>query len=243
MAILRIILFVFFYFLRLNIFQLKKVRKIKNEKERVSTVREFFREFGKGVMKRASSKVEVFYEDKKAFDKISFEEPLVVVSNHQSNFDIPAIIGYFPFIPGFMAKKELERCPFIKTWMELASSVFIDRKNPREGIRTIRKTVKFIKSGYPILIFPEGTRSDNGEIGHFKNGGFKVAIDAKAKIIPVTLKGTYEIQNKKSIKVNKNKNIKIIIGKAIDTKNYNREEVKNIHNVARDTIVKNFDKY
>lgn len=243
MALIRVTLFGLFYFIKLNILQLKKVKKIEDEKERVFYSRSLFRGFGKGIIERTKASVEVIYEDKEEFDKLSLEEPLVIISNHQSNFDIPAIQGYFPFVPGFMAKKEMESWPFFKTWMPITNSIFIDRINPREGIKSIRQTVKYIKAGYPILVFPEGTRSEDGKVGKFKNGGFKVAVDSKAKIIPITLKGTFDIQNKKSIKMFKNKKVKLIIGKTIDTKDYTRDELKNIHNITKEVILNNYNKY
>ncbi len=243
MTLLRVTLFGFLYFLKLNIFKLSKVKKIEVEKDRVLYARDLFRGFGRGIIERTNAEVEVIYEDEEEFKSLSMEEPMVLISNHQSNIDIPLIQGYFPFVPGFMAKKEMETWMFFKTWIPLTNSIFIDRKNPREGIKAIRKSVKLIKDGYPMLVFPEGTRSDSGMIGEFKNGGFKVAIDSKAKIIPITLKGTYDIQNKKSIKMFKNKNVKLVIGKIIDTKDYDREGLKNIHNVVKEIILNNYNKY
>jgi 1-acyl-sn-glycerol-3-phosphate acyltransferase len=243
MALLKVGLFGFLYFLRLNIFELSKVKKIEDEKERIFYARNLFRGFGKGIIERTKASVEVIYEDEEEFRKLSLEEPMVLISNHQSNIDIPTIQGYFPFVPGFMAKKEMETWMFFKTWLPATNSIFIDRVNPREGIKAIRKSVQFIKAGYPMLVFPEGTRSKTGEVGEFKNGGFKVAIDSKAKIIPITLKGTYDIQNRKSIKMFPNKKVKLIIGKVVDTKDYDREGLKNIHNTVKDIIVENYNKY
>ena len=243
MTLLKVVLFGFLYFLKLNIFELSKVKEIEDEKERIFYARGLFRGFGRGILKRTNAKVEVIYEDEEEFKKLSLEEPMVLISNHQSNIDIPTIQGYFPFVPGFMAKKEMESWIFFKTWLPITNSIFINRQNPREGIKAIRQSVKFIKAGYPMLVFPEGTRSETGVVGEFKNGGFKVAIDSKAKIIPITLKGTYDIQNKKSIKMFKNKNVKLIIGKVVDTKNYDREGLKNIHNIVKEIIVNNYNKF
>lgn len=243
MTLIRVVFFAVSYFMKLNLFHLKKIQQIEDKREQVDKARNLFRGFGAGIIERTNSKVEVFYEDKEEFDKLRKDEPMVLVSNHQSNFDIPAIQGYFPFIPGFMAKKEMEGWPFFKTWMPPTNSIFVDRKNPREGIKAIRKTVKMVKDGYPILVFPEGTRSSDGEIKEFKNGAFKLAIDAKAKIIPITLEGTIDIQKKGSIKMYRNKKIKIVIGKVIDTKDYSKEELKKIHDITRDVIIKNSKLY
>jgi len=242
MTLLKVTFFGFLYFLKLNIFELSKVKKIKDDKDRIFYARNLFREFGKGVIQRTNSNVEVIYEDENEFKNLSMDQPMVLISNHQSNMDIPTIQGYFPFVPGFMAKKEMETWIFFKTWMPITNSIFIDRQNPREGIKAIRKSVKIIKDGYPMLVFPEGTRSNTGKVGEFKNGGFKVAIDSKAIIIPITLKGTYDIQNNKSIKIFKNKNVKLTIGKIVDTKDYDKEGLKNIHNIVKDIIVNNYNK-
>jgi len=243
MGLIRVVIFGFLYFSKITILHKKKLQKMDDERERAVLARKLFRDFGLGIMKNAGANVEVIYEDRGDYEKLQPLDSVVLISNHQSNMDIPAIQGYFPTVPGFLAKKEMETWPFFGSWAPLTKSVFVDRTNPREGIKSIREAVKIVKDGFPILIFPEGTRSEDGKLGEFKNGGFKIGIDAKAKIVPISLKGTYDIQKKGSVKIHRNKNVKLIIGKIIDTNDYSKTELKNIHIIVKNKIEENFNKY
>lgn len=118
---------------------------------------------------------------------------LCFISNHQSYFDILLIIGYMPVVPGFVAKKEIKRVPLLNLWTMALGSVFIDRKNFRSAIESIKLGVRHIKAGRPLLIFPEGTRSRSGTMGTFKAGSFKLAFDSDAVIVPLTVNNTYKI--------------------------------------------------
>ncbi|MCK5780002.1 MAG: 1-acyl-sn-glycerol-3-phosphate acyltransferase [Psychrilyobacter sp.] len=243
MTLIRVAVFGFLYFSKITILHKRRLEKMEDSREKFLFGRSLFRGFGKGIIDRTGAKVEVIYEDESDYKKLTSNEAVVLISNHQSNMDIPAIQGYFPIVPGFLAKKEMETWPFFGKWTPLTRSVFVDRKNPREGIKAIREAVKIVKEGYPILVFPEGTRSEDGKLGEFKNGGFKIAVDAKAKIVPITLKGTYDIQKKGCVKMYRNKKVKLIIGKVIDTNDYDKVELKNIHNIVKNKIEENFNKY
>ena len=90
------------------------------------------------------------------------------------------------------------------------------------------------------MIFPEGSRSKDGTIGEFKKGSFKLATDTNARILPIAIVGTYEVQSRKSLKIMPNKNIKIIVDKPVDLKNMSREEKKDVHNVVNKIIKDNY---
>ena len=133
------------------------------------------------------------------------------------------LMGNFPKDIGFVAKKEMETWPVINIWMKRIQCVFLDRNNPREGIKSMKEAVEKIKNGYSVVIFPEGTRSKTGEIGEFKKGSFKLASDAKVKIIPVTIKGTIDVLGKDKAKISKG-NIKVYIDEPVDPNTMEREE-------------------
>ena len=114
--------------------------------------------------------------------------PLCFVSNHTSLLDIPAILS-LRIRTGFVAKKELLLVPGVNVWVLAIHSVFINRKNLKEGARSIEKAVANIRQGYPMYIFPEGKRSKNGVIGSFKKGSFRLATESQALIVPITIKG------------------------------------------------------
>jgi 1-acyl-sn-glycerol-3-phosphate acyltransferase len=118
------------------------------------------------------------------------------VSNHGGIFDIIlalALIGR-PF--GFVAKKELLLVPFINMWISLLGGLFIDRKNIRKAINTIDQGIRRLKEGSSMLIFPEGTRSKGQGLLPFHSGSLKLATQSGVPIVPVAIKGSYDVFEK-----------------------------------------------
>jgi 1-acyl-sn-glycerol-3-phosphate acyltransferase len=115
------------------------------------------------------------------------------IANHQSFFDIPLLMGWLKRPVGFIAKKELKKIPILNGWITAIHSAFLDRSNPRKAIKSINLGIENIKSGHALAIFPEGTRSKDGQIAEFKTGSLKLAIGSNAVIQPITIKGTRQI--------------------------------------------------
>lgn len=115
---------------------------------------------------------------------------VLFISNHQSDFDIPIFMSCIDKPKGFIAKIEIDKIPLLRTWMRHLRCVFMDRSSLRKSAEAIAEGIKILKSGYSLVIFPEGTRSKTGKIGEFKQGSFKLATKAKVPIVPVTLKNT-----------------------------------------------------
>lgn len=120
-------------------------------------------------------------------------ERICIVSNHQSLIDVPLLVGYLPIQAGFIAKKELTSIPLLRQWMHAMGCVYIKRGNPRSSIKMILEGVKQIKSGNPLIIFPEGTRSRSNTVNPFKPGSLKLATRSKSLLIPVTIQNTYHL--------------------------------------------------
>lgn len=162
------------------------------------------------------------------------DEACLFVANHQSYFDILSVIYAVGRPVGFVAKEELKKIPYFRTWIEKGHAVFINRKNPREGLKAINKAADNLKSGHSMAIFPEGTRSRSSDVAEFKKGSMKVAIKAQAKIIPVALDGAYKAYEKTHGfgKVT----AKVVFGEPIDLKEMSREEMKDINNIIRNRI-------
>jgi len=118
------------------------------------------------------------------------------VSNHDGYFDIVLLLAYCGRPFGFVAKKELLFIPFLDVWIFLLGGLFIDRNNIRKAVRTINKGVQRIKSGSGMLIFPEGHRSKGRGLLPFHPGSLKLATSAEAPIIPVAIKGSYDVLEK-----------------------------------------------
>ena len=116
---------------------------------------------------------------------------LVVVSNHQGNFDIPICMSSLPFSVGFIAKHEMKKMPIINVWMNALDCLFINRKRLRESSKKINERIHQ-KDKNPIFIFPEGTRSKGPQMGPFKPGSLKLLFQEGANVLPVTISGSYK---------------------------------------------------
>lgn len=117
-------------------------------------------------------------------------EPIIYTPNHASMFDIPAVFLNAPTMPMFIAKKELSMFPFLKQWMSVLDCVFVDRKKKNGSRSSLHDAIEMVKSGRSLVIFPEGTRSKNGEMAEFKGGAMKIAMESGAKVVPVLIEGS-----------------------------------------------------
>jgi 1-acyl-sn-glycerol-3-phosphate acyltransferase len=120
-------------------------------------------------------------------------QPYVLLSNHRSLLDIPAVCGTFPGRVRFVAKMELRSVPAFGTAMETAGIVFVDRKNRERAIAQLRAARPLIEGGTSLWIAAEGTRSRDGELGPFKKGGFHTALDLQVPILPTWITGTDDV--------------------------------------------------
>ncbi|NEU06001.1 MULTISPECIES: lysophospholipid acyltransferase family protein [Clostridium] len=164
------------------------------------------------------------------------EGPCLYVSNHQSIVDIPLIFSVVEKPLGAVAKKELEKIPVLSYWCKAIGCVFLDRENPREGIKAIQRGTENLKNGQSMLIFPEGTRSKNGQIGEFKKGSLRMAIKSGMPIIPVTVKGTYKIYEGYKDAKKENKDCICIIHEPIYTKDLSKDELNGLVEKCQDII-------
>ncbi len=226
----------FIYFWATLVFlipQMKKAQRLKSEGN-TEAVREIV---GKKVFWWTSSLLrlagaEVTVEGKEHIP----DEAAVFVANHQGYFDIPVLLTSLDAPHALVAKKELAKLPLIKTWMELLDCVFIDRDNPRQAVTALKSAAENMTNiGSSFIIFPEGTRSNGGPLGEFKNGGFKVAFKADAPIVPVCIDGTHNLMKKNSLRIHPAK-VHVTILPPIDTKTMTKEESKVIGEKVRQQI-------
>lgn len=134
-------------------------------------------------------------------EKIDRDKSYVFVSNHASYFDIPILMQAIPNNVRFIYKKSLSKIPIFGWGMYLGQYVPIDRENGREALKALRNAAQKINKGISIVIFPEGTRTPDGEIKDFKKGVFVLADEAKENIVPVLIKGSYNIMPKGKFKI------------------------------------------
>jgi 1-acyl-sn-glycerol-3-phosphate acyltransferase len=126
-------------------------------------------------------------------DKIDTSRPHVFAVNHASAMDIPVLYVYLPFQFRIVFKKELLVYPVVGWQLKRSGQVCIDQQKPTNSIAAIRSAVKSLKAGMPLVIFPEGGRTPDGEIKPFLPGAFFLALKAQVDIVPVALAGTYEL--------------------------------------------------
>jgi 1-acyl-sn-glycerol-3-phosphate acyltransferase len=158
--------------------------------------------------------------------KFQADRSYVVMSNHMSLYDIPLIFATFPGDSVRMiAKKELFRIPIFGWGIRAGECVSIDRKNHRQAIKDLALAKQKILSGIKMWIAPEGTRSRTGKMGVFKKGGFKIALDAKAIIVPVAIVGSDKILPPGTFDFSVDESVEMHIGKPIDTMNYTRKDL------------------
>jgi 1-acyl-sn-glycerol-3-phosphate acyltransferase len=126
-------------------------------------------------------------------DKIDTSKPHVYAANHASALDIPVLYVNLPFQFRIAFKKELLSYPVVGWQLKRSGQVCIDQQNPSHSISSIRAALKGLKAGLPLVIFPEGGRTPDGEIKPFLSGAFFLAIKAQVDVVPVALVGTYEL--------------------------------------------------
>jgi len=162
----------------------------------------------------------------------------VVMANHSSYLDIPALMRAMPINLHFIAKKEFKPIPFLGWYLMLADTILIDRKNSVKAKESLVAAAKLVHNGRHVALFPEGTRTKTGEIGAFKKGGFHLAKDADVAIIPVHIHGSYFVWSRNSMFKIKAGPILVTIGKPILPEVYNKMGVSERVEFVRDTIKK-----
>ena len=133
---------------------------------------------------------------KLAHPEYAFEHPsCVYVSNHVSNLDPPVLFMVLPRV-AFVLKQELERIPLLGYVMGLGGFIYVKRKDRNSRKLAQEKAVATLRQGISVIIFPEGTRSRDGELLPFRPGPFTIAIEAQAPIVPVTVHGARQLMPK-----------------------------------------------
>ena len=147
-------------------------------------------------------------------------------------------------LTGYIAKKEMLSIPLLRTWMKRLYCLFLDRENPKEGLKTILQAIDYVKHGVSICIFPEGTRNNGEELSllPFHNGSFKIAEKTGCPIVPMSLNNTCDIFEG-HIPFIKKTHVILEYGKPIYPKELDKDEKKRIgehcSNIIRETIHKN----
>lgn len=165
----------------------------------------------------------------------------VFVANHQSMLDVWIIYGWLPVIFKWLMKAELRKVPFVGSACKAAGHVFVDRSSPMAAKKSLEEVEKALTNGICTVIFPEGTRTLNGEVGRFKRGAFQIALELKLPIIPISLSGCYEAMNRKAKYVTWHP-IHMHIGEPILPDQFDKENPMTTIDIIRQEVIKNIQK-
>jgi len=122
----------------------------------------------------------------------------VFVANHQSYFDTFVIYGWLPVVFKWLMKKEISRIPLVGIACKAAGHIAIYRSHVRTANESLQAVKEQLKNGVSTVIFPEGTRTLDGEVGKFKRGAFQIAWEVNLPVIPIRLDGCYQVMNRKA---------------------------------------------
>lgn len=169
------------------------------------------------------------------------DENYVYISNHSSLIDIPVLIAALDDNIRIIYKKELEKIPLFGYGMKHSPFIAVSRDGGADALKTLNAAIEAMKENKSILIFPEGTRSKDGNLGEFKRGAFVLAERAGKKIVPVTVIGTDEILPKGESKFKKGVNVKVILSPPIELPEVKNKKtmlalIQSIHDIINDNL-------
>jgi 1-acyl-sn-glycerol-3-phosphate acyltransferase len=162
----------------------------------------------------------------------------ILISNHASLLDIPGIVSAFPFPVRFIAKKSLAWFPIFGWSLRLSGHILIDRQSAQSALKSLKKAASLLKSGISIIIFPEGTRSPDGQVKEFKGGGFLLALKSQVPIVPVSIGGTYQMLPRTGWRFFPG-TIKIHVGDPIPTQGVPLRAARPLLKIVRNTVIQN----
>jgi len=173
-------------------------------------------------------------------EHIDKKQSYVIVSNHQSHYDVFVLYGWLGIDFKWVMKKELRKLPALGIACEKVGHIYIDRSNPETAIASLAKAKKRIVNGTSVLFFPEGTRSISGKLGEFKKGAFVMALDLGIPILPITILDTRKILPPRTANLFPGR-ARMVIHKPIDVSGYGKEQIAELITLARQAIQAGLD--
>ena len=173
--------------------------------------------WGKSILWASRVKVTV-----RGLSSIDATQSYIFMVNHQSIYDIPVVLGHLPHQFRWLAKAELFRIPLFGHAMRRVGYISIDRSDREAAFKSLQTAADKIKDGVSVLIFPEGTRSQDGRIQPLKKGGFVLAVDSAVPIVPIVIRGTRAITPKNKLQM-KPGQVSLNIKKPIESSKYSRK--------------------
>ena len=187
--------------------------------------------WGPMVMEMFGSSVNV-----KGIENLPDSGPVVMVGNHQGYADIFTYFSVFTkFQFSCVTKEKLCNLPFYWKWIRRIRSVLIKRNDPRASLKAISECIEYLKQGFSLVIFPEGTRSMGPDPGRFHKGSLKLATKPGVPIVPISINGSYKMFEEEGYL--KGARIDVIVHEPIETKNLSRDEERELNDKVEKIIV------
>ena len=187
------------------------------------------RNWGTSILATCGAKVQV-----EGIEHLDADKNYVVMANHQSLFDIPTMLTSLPFPFRMLAKASLFRVPFMGWYMSRVGYIPVEREDPRRARESLQQAARRVASGLSVVIFPEGTRGEEGEVGRFKRGGVNLAHAAGVPVVPVAVINSGRLLPRGSWHADPGV-ITVRIGTPLDPATY--EEPRALATAVRDSVV------
>ena len=168
-------------------------------------------------------------------EKIDTTKAHVYVVNHLSALDIPILYANLPFQFRILAKRELFRYPFMGWHLRRSGQIPVDLDNPKKSIRSLHRAVDAIKGEMPLVIFPEGGRSEDGQLQPFMGGAFFTALKAQVDIVPMAIIGSYEMLKMNTWHIMP-RPLRLLVGQPIPTAGLSVRDTDALARRAREAI-------
>ena len=177
----------------------------------------------------------------KGRENIKKGQSYIIISNHQSHFDIPALMYGMGVQFRWIIKMELREVPLFGYALYRSRHVFIDRRDRESSIRSINDAVDRLPPGVSVMFFAEGTRSEDGVVREFKKGGFHIAVQKKIPVLPVTINGSWKVMPDRNSMSFNSVPIQVVIGEPIDTTGYTEDGIDKLMERTRNAVIDNLD--
>jgi len=172
-------------------------------------------------------------------DKIKPGQSYIIVSNHQSEYDILALVTTLGIQFRWIIKQELRTIPLFGYALYVSRNIFINRSNHEQAIKSIHEGVNRLPKGVSVMFFAEGTRSPDGSIQEFKKGGFVMAVEKGLPILPITVNGSRKVMPKNSLCFTPGP-IEVVVGDPIETTGYTHDTLPELMRRTRQVIIDNY---
>jgi 1-acyl-sn-glycerol-3-phosphate acyltransferase len=169
--------------------------------------------------------------------KLRGNVPCVFFANHQSHVDIPVMLAALPVPFRFAAKKELFRIPFLGWHLRRSGHVAVDRRNPHAAVKSFRGASQKLRAGTSLMFFPEGATSLDGRIKPFKRGGFVLAEQSHADVVPVTIRGSRTVLTPRTYHV-RGGPVEVTLGNPVSSTG---REMQDLMSLVREEITAAFE--